>query len=168
MTNGRGEILVMSFHGVPKYTIERGDPYYDHCQTTAKLLAQELGLNEKKYRLGFQSRFGRTEWIQPYITEILADLPGQNIKKIDVVCPGFVSDCLETLEEIAMQEKSTFLKAGGQTYNYIPCLNEYPQWIHTLTSIALDQIRDWVTLADTSQAKTEAQIAWQRNKEKPF
>lgn len=165
MVNGRSELLLMSFHGVPRYTIERGDPYYDQCQTTAKLLGKALGLEENKYQICFQSRFGRTEWIRPYVSETLANAAKQGTHKIDIVCPGFVSDCLETLEEIALREKAAFLAAGGQALNYIPCLNEHNQWIHALKDIALSQLNDWVVVADDPRSKIEAEIAWQRTKE---
>lgn len=124
LNHGQAALLVMSFHGLPAKLTEWGDPYFNHCQTTARLLADELGLNDKHWRLVFQSRFGRAEWLKPYCVEVLQDLPKQDIKQVDVVCPGFAVDCLETLEEIAITNKEIFMAAGGKSYRYIPALND--------------------------------------------
>ena len=124
--------LVMSFHGVPRRTIERGDPYYDECLKTAALLAHELGLSAEHYRIAFQSYPGYCRWLSPRTDETLAELGAAHTRRVDVICPGFVSDCLETLEEIAIEGKKTFLAAGGGEFHYIPCLNERDDWIHTL------------------------------------
>ena len=143
--NGRAEKLVMSFHGVPRFALDRGDPYHCECHKTARLLAEALGLNPDQYLVTFQSRFGRTEWLKPYTIEVMAKLGKQKLKRIDVVCPGFVSDCLETLEEIAIENKAAFLRAGGGQFHYIPCLNEGDAWIRALTVITLDHLQGWIS-----------------------
>ena len=142
--NGRPDLLVMSFHGVPRYTLDRGDPYHCECQKTARLLAQALQLPPEKYRLTFQSRFGRAEWLKPYTAEVLKELGAKKTGRVDVVCPGFVSDCLETLEEIAIEGKTIFLNAGGGDYRAIPCLNENDRWLHALTDLALRNLDGWL------------------------
>ena len=140
-TASRPDVLVMSFHGVPQYTIDRGEPYHAHCLKTGELLAQALGLNDQQYRICFQSRFGRAQWIKPYTTDVLTKLGKQKTSRIDVICPGFVSDCLETLEEIAIEGKQIFSKAGGGEYNYIPCLNERHDWLKALTALTLRALK---------------------------
>ena len=143
--NGRGNCLVMSFHGVPRYTLDRGDPYHCECHKTARLLAEALTLEPHQYMVTFQSRFGRTEWLKPYTIEVMAQLGRDKIGRVDVVCPGFVADCLETLEEIAIENKAAFLAAGGGEFRYIPCLNENDAWIRALTEISLENLEGWVT-----------------------
>ena len=138
--NGRGTVLVMSFHGLPRYTLERGDPYHCECHKTARLLAEALGLGAKEWTLTFQSRFGRTEWLQPYTEPTLIELARAGTRRVDVVCPGFVSDCLETLEEIGIGGKKAFLTHGGREFHLVPCLNESPEWIDALALIASAQL----------------------------
>jgi ferrochelatase len=121
--NGRGDKLLLSFHGVPKSTIDRGDPYQQQCQRTANLVAEALGLSEDSWALAFQSRVGREEWIRPYTEETIANLGLQGVSRLDVVCPGFPADCLETLEEIAMRDAELFVDSGGGLLHYIPALN---------------------------------------------
>lgn len=135
-THGRADKLVMSFHGIPKRAVEKGDPYADQCHRTAHLLAAALGLEADAWQLTFQSRFGRAEWLQPYTQPTLEALAREGMKRVDVICPGFVADCLETLEEIGMECRDAFLGAGGAEYRYIPCLNERPDWISALAAIA--------------------------------
>jgi protoporphyrin/coproporphyrin ferrochelatase len=142
-TAGRPDKLVMSFHGVPQYTVDRGEPYQQHCLQTGQLLAEALNLGENEYQICFQSRFGRAKWIQPYTTDVLSALGRQKTARIDVICPGFVSDCLETLEEIAIEGKQIFCDAGGGEYNYIPCLNERHDWLTALTDMALNALDAW-------------------------
>ncbi|MFA6121648.1 MAG: ferrochelatase [Sideroxydans sp.] len=142
--NGRPEKLVMSFHGVPQYTLEKGDPYHCECLKTGRLLAQELGLSKEQYVVSFQSRFGKAEWVKPYTTATLLELGKQKTKRVDVVCPGFVADCLETLEEIAMEGKEDFQHAGGGEYNYIPCLNDRNDWMHALTDLVMNDLQGWL------------------------
>jgi ferrochelatase len=144
MKNGRPEKLVMSFHGVPQYTLDKGDFYHCECHKTGRLLAQELGLKPEQYTVSFQSRFGKAEWIKPYTTATLVELGKQKTKRVDVICPGFVADCLETLEEIAMEGKTDFQRAGGGEYHYIPCLNERDDWIHALTDLVVDNLHGWL------------------------
>lgn len=133
----RPDVLVMSFHGLPQRAVERGDPYRDQCQRTAQLLAQELHLQPGQFRVTFQSRFGPARWLQPYTSEVLAELGAARTRRVDVICPGFVADCLETLEEIAIEGKKIFLDAGGGEFRALPCLNESPRWIAALKEIAL-------------------------------
>ena len=144
MKNGRPEKLLMSFHGLPQFSLDKGDPYHCECHKTARLLAQELGLKPEQYALSFQSRFGKAEWLKPYTTATLLELGKQKIKRVDVVCPGFVADCLETLEEIAMEGKEDFQHAGGGEYHYIPCLNERDDWMHALTDLVMDNLQGWL------------------------
>lgn len=160
MQNGRPEMLVMSFHGVPRYTLDKGDPYHCECQKTARLLAEELGLAKTQYQLTFQSRFGRAEWIKPYTAATLEQLGRAKTKRVDVVCPGFVADCLETLEEIAMEGKQTFLAAGGGEFHYIPALNERSDWIAALGELALSNLGGWVSPQwDAAQATQQAETS---------
>ena len=134
--HGKGGRLVMSFHGLPKRAVDLGDPYQAQCVVTAKLLAGALRIPPTGYLVTFQSRFGAAEWLQPYTEPTLVALAKQGIRRVDVVCPGFVSDCLETLEEIAIEAKRAFLGAGGTDFHAVPCLNESPEWIEALGKIS--------------------------------
>ncbi len=156
MQNGRPDKLVMSFHGVPRFSLDKGDPYHCECQKTGRLLAEQLGLQPEQYMLTFQSRFGRAEWLKPYTQATLEDLGRNGTQRVDVVCPGFVADCLETLEEIAMECRSAFLTSGGKEFHYIPCLNERPDWIRALTDITLDNLSGWL-VNDPAQGKQNAE-----------
>jgi ferrochelatase len=149
--HGRGEQLVMSFHGVPKRTLLLGDPYHCECHKTARLLAAELGLKEGQYLVTFQSRFGKAEWLQPYTAPTLQQLARDGLKRVDLVCPGFTSDCLETLEEISIEARHDFIEAGGREFHYIPCLNEAPAWITGLADIAEQHLLGWPTMLTTAQ-----------------
>jgi protoporphyrin/coproporphyrin ferrochelatase len=163
--NGRPEKLIMSFHGVPKRTLELGDPYHCECHKTARLLAESLGLNKDQYMVCFQSRFGKAEWLKPYLAPTLEELGRQKLRRIDVVCPGFSSDCLETLEEIAMEGKASFTSNGGGEFHYIPALNEREDWIHAMCAIALDNLQGWVSPEwDKAAAQKEAEMAALRAK----
>lgn len=122
--HGQPDLLLISFHGLPQAYVDQGDPYQQQCIATAKLLAKTLGLADQAWQWSFQSRFGPKQWLQPYTDQVLAGLPQKGINKVQVICPGFAVDCLETLEEIAVTGKSIFLKAGGQHFGYIPCLND--------------------------------------------
>jgi protoporphyrin/coproporphyrin ferrochelatase len=135
LEHGKNELLLMSFHGLPELLTKLGDPYYSQCQETARLIAQKLGLNEKQWVLVFQSRFGKAEWLKPYCVDTLQKLPAQGIKTIDVICPGFSVDCLETLEEMAMENKSVFLEAGGEAYRYIPALNDSESHVNAIADL---------------------------------
>ena len=136
----KNELLVMSFHGLPEQLTVWGDPYFHQCHKTAALIAEKLGLTEKQWMIVFQSRFGKAQWLKPYCVDTLQVLPTQGIKAIDIVCPGFAVDCLETLEEIAMENKSIFMEAGGIEYRYIPCLNDSQAHVDAL--IQLLQLHD--------------------------
>ena len=135
-SQGRGEILVMSFHGLPKRSVERGDPYEKQCRETGQLLAKALELGEAQWKLTFQSRFGAAKWLEPYTVPTLIELAGSGKRVVDVVFPGFVSDCLETLEEIGIGAREAFRAAGGTELRLIPCLNEAPKWIEALAALA--------------------------------
>lgn len=134
-SQGKGKLLLMSFHGLPAQLTEWGDPYFYQCQKTAQLIADELQLQPAQWQLVFQSRFGRAKWLQPYCVETLENLPQQGIKDIDVVCPGFAVDCLETLEEIAMTNQEIFIAAGGESYRYIPALNDSEAQVALLAAL---------------------------------
>jgi protoporphyrin/coproporphyrin ferrochelatase len=134
--NGRGEKLVMSFHGLPQRAVDRGDPYEKQCRQTAALLARTLAMKDGECLVTFQSRFGAAKWLQPYTQPALVELARSGTGRVDVVCPGFVSDCLETLEEIGITAKAAFMAAGGNEFHLIPCLNESPEWIAALAAIA--------------------------------
>ncbi|MGE0559600.1 MAG: ferrochelatase [Burkholderiales bacterium] len=149
--HGRGDHLVLSFHGVPRRTLDLGDPYHCECLKTGRLIAAQIGLKPDFFTIAFQSRFGRAEWLQPYTAAVLMDLAKKNTGRVDVACPGFVSDCLETLEEIAIEARGDFIKAGGGELHYIPCLNERDDWIHALTDIVLKNLLGW-TAASTPES----------------
>jgi ferrochelatase len=144
MRNGQGEKLVMSFHGVPRRSLELGDPYHCECHKTARLLAEALQLPAERWQITFQSRFGRAEWLKPYTQPTLEALARHGTRRVDVICPGFVADCLETLEEIALECKEAFIAAGGQVFQYIPCLNERHDWIAALTRITRTHLGHWL------------------------
>lgn len=143
--NGRPDKLLMSFHGLPRFALDRGDPYHCECHKTARLLATELGLSAERYVVTFQSRFGRAEWLQPYTLQTVQELGKRKTGRLDVVCPGFVADCLETLEEIAMENKAAFVAAGGGEFRYIPALNENHEWIEALARVAADNLHGWAS-----------------------
>ena len=132
---GQGDHLLMSFHGIPERYQEEGDPYGYQCHETGQLLATELGLAEGSWSVTFQSRFGKEEWLKPYTDETVAALPAKGIKRLDVVCPAFSADCLETLEEIDGQNRELFLEHGGEAFHYIPSLNDDPAHIRMMVSL---------------------------------
>jgi len=142
--NGQADRLLMSFHGIPKRSITLGDPYQRECHTTAKLVAEALSLPADRLQVTFQSRFGKAEWLQPYTQPTLEKLAREGVRSVDVMCPGFVADCLETLEEIAMECRDAFLSSGGKTFSYIPCLNERNDWITGLKSVVLQHLDGWL------------------------
>jgi ferrochelatase len=135
--------LLLSFHGLPRKSLERGDPYFCECQKTARLLAERLALPPTQYQVAFQSRFGRAEWLAPYTSATLKALADQGVRRVDVLCPGFVADCLETLEEIALEGRQDFLCAGGREYHYIPALNDQPLWIEALADLVESHLAGW-------------------------
>jgi protoporphyrin/coproporphyrin ferrochelatase len=144
-THGRGDKLVMSFHGLPQRNLMLGDPYHCECHKTARLLATRLGLSKDDYMVTFQSRLGRAKWLQPYTEPSLIKMARSGIQRVDVVCPGFTSDCLETLEEIGMEARDAFLGAGGKEFHFIPCLNDRPEWITALSELTLRHLQGWPT-----------------------
>jgi ferrochelatase len=135
--------LVMSFHGIPKRSVERGDPYQSQCLMTAQRLADKLGLEAHQWGATFQSRFGKAEWLRPYTVDVLRELGKAKLASLSICCPGFPADCLETLEEIAMEGKAEFIAAGGGAYHYIPCLDDDPKWIEALAAIAERNMLGW-------------------------
>jgi len=141
--HGRGQKLVMSFHGVPARSLALGDPYHCECHKTARLLAQALGLGQADYIVTFQSRLGRAKWLEPYTEPTVKRLAGEGVKRIDAICPGFASDNLETLEEIAMEARDSFLAAGGEQFSFIDCLNDRPDWIAALADVSLRHLQGW-------------------------
>ena len=151
--SGRGEKLLISFHGLPARSLTLGDPYHCECLKTARLLAQRLGLPAEDYLVTFQSRFGRARWLEPYTEPTLKRLAEHGLKRVDVVCPGFVADCLETLEEVAGEAQATFLAAGGQTFHYIPCLNDSEAWIKALGDQAVKHLQGWPAAAQDPESQ---------------
>jgi ferrochelatase len=152
--HGRGQVLVLSFHGVPHRSLDLGDPYHCHCHKTARLLREHLGLAEDAVRVTFQSRFGKAKWLEPYTEPTLRELAASGVKHVDVMCPGFVADCLETLEEIAQEAREAFVAAGGERFQYIECLNDHPRWIAALAALAETQLAGWSR--GTREADAEA------------
>jgi len=145
LEHGRPDVLVMSFHGVPERTRHLGDPYHCECFKTARLLAEQLGLKASEFKVTFQSRLGRAKWLEPYTEPTLIEMGKAGVKRVDVVCPAFTSDCLETLEEINQEAREAFLHAGGQTFHYIPCLNDDEAWIAALGEITQQHLMGWPT-----------------------
>ncbi len=144
-TNGRSEHLLMSFHGLPKRYVSNGDPYEEQCEKTAHLLASELGLEQQKWTLSYQSRVGTEEWLTPYTFRTLQSLGENGCSTVDVICPGFSADCLETLEEIAITNTKLYKKAGGRSLNYIPALNDRPDHIRFLADLVAENMTGWLT-----------------------
>lgn len=141
--HGRGDKLMLSFHGIPQANEEKGDPYQYECRETARLLAAALNLKENDYIVSFQSQFGKAKWIGPSTQNLFDTLPKQGVSKLDIFCPGFVSDCLETMEEIAIAGREQFHEAGGIQYHYIPCLNTNENWINALADLVLQNLQGW-------------------------
>ncbi len=135
------DVLVASFHGMPERTLELGDPYHCHCQKTARLLSEAM---ERELTIGFQSRFGRAKWLEPATDKVLEDLPGQGKKKVAIFAPGFSSDCLETLEELAIRGKAQFVGAGGEKFAYLPCLNDSAAGMEMLEALVRRELAGWI------------------------
>ena len=154
--HGRGERLVLSFHGVPERSLLMGDPYHCECHVTARLLGERLGLAKGELVVTFQSRFGKAKWLTPYTEPTLVELARQGVKRIDVMCPGFTADCLETLEEIDQEARAAYLEAGGETFHYIPCLNDQHEWLVALSAIALRHLQGWPSGADEGDSAAQA------------
>lgn len=140
-----GDKLVITFHGLPRFHLDKGDPYHCHCHQTARLVAEQMGLAKDDYVVTFQSRFGKAEWLKPYTDATLEKLGKSGTARVDVICPGFAADCLETLEEIAMEAKDTFLHAGGKTFNYLPVCNDTEPFVHALAAVAQENLSGWVS-----------------------
>lgn len=155
-TNGRAEHLLMSFHGIPEEYFLAGDPYFCHCQATAREIAERLDLKDGEWQISFQSRVGRKQWLRPYTDHTIEALGKQGVKNIDVVCPGFSADCLETLEEIAMQNADTFEHHGGQSLNYIPSLNANEDHINFLSALLTEHTRHWLDRIETDSQRRNA------------
>ena len=155
--HGRGDRLVLSFHGVPHRSLLLGDPYHCQCYKTARLLAERLGVPREQLLVTFQSRFGKAKWLEPYTEPTLRELGRQGVQRVDVMCPGFVADCLETLEEIDMEAREAFLESGGREFHYIPCLNEDEAWIDALGQLSLRHMQGWDTAARPDPATLERQ-----------
>ncbi|MBK8986646.1 MAG: ferrochelatase [Chloroflexi bacterium] len=149
--NGRAAKLLFSFHGIPQSYFANGDPYPCFCQKTVRLVAEELGLDKEAYQVCFQSRFGPQEWLQPYTDKTLEAWAQAGLTSVDTICPGFAADCLETLEEVAVQNRDIFMAAGGRQYQYIPCLNDGPEQIALLGDLVQTHLQGWpVSLASDS------------------
>ena len=142
--HGQAERLVMSFHGIPREFCEKGDPYYDQCVATATKLAASLDLGNEEWILCFQSRVGRQHWLNPYTDEVLSQLPELGVRSIDVICPGFSVDCLETLEEVNIRYRKLFMDSGGESFHYISCLNDHPLHIGMLAQFVMESASGWI------------------------
>ena len=153
--NGKPEKLLFSFHGIPKHYFEAGDPYFCECHKTARLTAEKLGLEEDDWQVTFQSRFGPREWLQPYTDKTLIALGKKGVRHVQIICPGFSADCLETLEEIDMQNRSFYTDAGGEKFSYIPALNENAEHINALSNIIEAQCQNWQQEQDNLNKRQE-------------
>jgi len=155
--NGRPDKLVLSFHGLPRRSLTLGDPYHCECLKTGRLVAERLKVRDDFVVVTFQSRFGKAEWLQPYTEPTLVALAKAGTARVDVFCPGFTSDCLETLEEIDQEARAAFIAAGGKAFGYIPCLNDQHEWLAALATIALRHLAGWPTAATAADA-TQADL----------
>jgi ferrochelatase len=163
--NKRGDLLLFSFHGIPQRYVDSGDPYFCHCHKTARLVAEKLELKADEWKLVFQSRFGREPWLEPYCSVTLQELPATGVKSVDVICPGFSADCLETLEEIKMENKELFIEAGGEDFNYISCLNDNSDHIDALCEVLTAHMFGWPETMpnwDAGKLAVEANASRQR------
>ena len=147
----------MGASGVPRRTLLKGDPYHCECRKTARLLGERVGLAADELVVTFQSRFGAAEWLQPYTEPTLVALARRGVKRVDVICPGFTSDCLETLEEIDLEARAAFLNAGVTEFNVLPCLNDQHEWIAALAALAIQHLQGWPTSVAADPAALEAQ-----------
>lgn len=160
--HGRAERLLLSFHGMPARTLTLGDPYFCQCHKTARLLCERLQLEAAQVQVTFQSRFGKARWLEPYTEATLRRLAAAGVKSVDVICPGFVADCLETLEEIDIEARAAFAAAGGQDLRYVPCLNTQPRWVAALADLAERQLQGW----PSRPAEASAAAALQAQRER--
>ncbi len=167
--HGRNRKLVLSYHGIPKQYLLKGDPYFCECHKTSRLLAERLGLNEDDYITTFQSRFGREEWLKPYTDATMKAFPGQGVESVDVFCPGFSADCLETVEEINEENHEYFMEAGGKAFSYIPALNATEEHISALVALIEQNLQGWIAPKNDPAAledrqaraeKVQKQLEW--------
>ena len=154
--HGRADRLLLSFHGIPERYARAGDPYADQCHATALRLSQELALDETTLQIAFQSRVGREAWLQPYTEDVLRRWPGEGVRRIQVLCPGFAVDCLETLEEIAMRDRDLFVSSGGDELQYIPALNDGPTHVDMLYHLIRRECAGWLQFDDAGLAEAPA------------
>ncbi|MCV2886584.1 ferrochelatase [Aestuariibacter sp. AA17] len=154
--HGTADKLLLSYHGIPKRYLTNGDPYHCECHKTSRLVAEKLGLNKAQYMTTFQSRFGREEWLTPYTDETLKSLPSQGVESVQVVCPGFSADCLETIEEIGVENRDYFMEAGGKRYEYIEALNSDPKHIDALYAIIERNLYGWNAVLDNTDREARA------------
>ncbi len=134
---------LITFHGIPRRYVDEGDPYRRHCEETARQLAAALGLADDEWVSGFQSRFGKEPWLEPYTEEVLARLGEQGVRRLVAICPGFTADCLETLDEIGREGAEQFSSGGGQQFHLVPCLNDHPAWLDAMATIARQELAGW-------------------------
>jgi ferrochelatase len=153
--------LLFSFHGIPQRYFEAGDPYFCHCHKTARLVTEELGLPRDRYEISFQSLFGKEEWLKPYTDKTMQAMARAGVRSLDVICPGFSADCLETIEEIDEQNREIFLHAGGERYRYIPALNDRPDHVRFLTGLVIRNLHGWVG-KDAEAAKRDPEASARR------
>ncbi|NEX19305.1 ferrochelatase [Thiorhodococcus mannitoliphagus] len=153
--HGQAERLLLSFHGIPQEYFEQGDPYHCHCQKTARLLAERLELPSERWFLSFQSRLGKSEWLKPYTDATLEEWGRQGVKSVQVLSPGFSADCLETLEEVSIENRDLFLEAGGESYSYIPCLNDNPDHMALLADLIVRHCAGWPEVEGPAVAAAE-------------
>jgi ferrochelatase len=162
---GRNGLLLFSYHGLPRRNLLLGDPYHCQCHATSRLLSERLGLSSEEWMTTFQSRFGKAEWLKPYTDVTLKSLPSQGKKQVDVFCPGFSVDCLETIEEIGVENRDYFLAAGGERYRYIPALNAIDSHIDALVELILQHTRGWPEFSDEltpEENRAAAQLRFER------
>jgi ferrochelatase len=153
--HGRADKLIFSYHGIPKRYLLNGDPYHCECHKTSRLIAEALSLKDNEHFTSFQSRFGREEWLKPYTDESLKAFPEQGVKSVQVVCPGFAADCLETIEEIGEENRDYFLEAGGERYEYIAALNADETHIQALTTLLESQLQGWAMAPESTELRNE-------------
>lgn len=154
--HGVPDKLILSYHGVPKRYLLQGDPYHCECHKTSRLLAEQLGLQPEQYMTTFQSRFGREEWLKPYTDETLKSLPAKGVKSVQVFCPGFSSDCLETIEEIGQENREYFMESGGESYTYIPALNADASHIDMMVQLLEPHLHHWLVHSERDGEQTQA------------
>lgn len=154
--HGKPDRLIFSYHGEPLRYLHRGDPYHCQCQKTTRLIVEKLNLSEDEYLTTFQSRFGPGDWLKPYTDETLKSLPANSVKHVQILCPGFAADCLETVDEIAIENKHYFMDAGGERFEYIPALNSSAKHIEALAEIVQRHIQDWLPIKEISRSRAQA------------